>query len=377
MVATFVGRICEHFENVTDPRVNRGGNYPLLEMVLVALCAAICDCNAWTDVATFGKCKLAWFRKFMPFERGIPSHDTFSEVFARLDTIQFYAALESWAMDIAGSLRGETVALDGKTLRGSFDKAGGRSALHSVSAWACGLRMCLALKSVEDKSNEIPAVQQLIDMLDLEGAVVTADAMHCQRETVEKIIDKQADFLLMVKGNQAALQTELRETLVQAFEEESPKMRHCQQTEKNRNRVETRAVSVLPAPKDSPVFARWAGLATIGCIYRRREIDGRCEESQEYFITSLPCKVRAIRQHLRSHWGIENSQHHVLDVTFTEDSSRIRKGNGPEITSVFRRLALNILQRDTSVKGSIRLKRKLCGWDEATFQKLIAGFSDV
>lgn len=376
MSTAFVRKISKQFEKVTDPRVNRGTNYPLIEMVFVALCGAICDCNSWVDVAKFGKCKLAWFRKFLPFENGIASHDTFTEMFARLDTIEFYAALESWTRDLAHSLTGETVAFDGKTLRGSFDKAAGKSALHSVSAWVCGLKMCIGLKSVEDKSNEIPAVQQLIDMLDLAGAVVTADAMHCQRETAEKIIAKNADYVLMVKGNQETLQAELREAIVQAFEEEHLGLRQSKTSEKNRDRQETREVAVLPVPKDSPVFANWEGIATIGAIYRTREMNGKFEESQEFFIASLPCKVRAIGQHLRAHWSIENSQHYVLDVTFTEDASRIRKGNGPEITSVFRRLALNILQRDTALKGSIRSKRKLCGWDEATFEKLLAGFTE-
>jgi predicted transposase YbfD/YdcC len=376
MSAGLVGKICEHFEDVTDPRVNRGRNFPLIEMVFVALGAAICDCNSWADVATFGKCKLAWFRKFLPFERGVPSHDTFTEVFARLDTVEFYAALESWMRDISHSLRGETVAFDGKTLRGSFDQASHKSALHSVSAWACGLKLCIALKSVADKSNEIPAVQQLIDMLDLQGAVITADAMHCQRETAEKIVAKEADYVLMVKGNQESLQAELQQTILQALADQPPRLRQCRKTEKNRNRLETREIAVVPVPADSLVFARWAGVKTIGAIYRRREIDGRTEESQEFFISTLPCKVRAISQHLRSHWSTENSQHYVLDVTFTEDASRIRKGNGPEIASVFRRLALNILQRDTSLNASLRRKRKLCGWDEAAFERLLAGFSE-
>lgn len=377
MAMAFVERICNHFENVTDPRVNRGTNYPLIEMVFVALCGAICDCNTWTDVAEFGEAKLAWLGKFLPFEKGIPSHDTFTEVFARLDSIEFYAALESWTREMAHSLKGETVAFDGKTLRGSFDAAADKSALHSVSAWACGLRMCIALKSVAEKSNEIPAVQQLIDMLDLSGAVVTADALHCQRETAEKIVAKQADFVLMVKGNQETLQAEVRDAMVRAFEEEDSKMRRCRMTEKNRGRQETREVVAIPVPEDSRVFQRWPGVNTIGGIYRSREMDGKLEESQEFFISSLPCRVRALSKHLRSHWSIENSQHYVLDVTFTEDSSRIRKGNGPEITSVFRRLALNILQRDTSLKGSIRGKRKRCGWNEAAFERLLAGFTGV
>lgn len=377
MAVAFVERICNHFENVTDPRVNRGTNYSLIEMVFVALCGAICDCNTWTDVADFGAAKLSWFRKFLPFEKGIPSHDTFTEVFARLDTIEFYAALETWAWELARSLKGETVAFDGKTLRGSFDAAAEKSALHSVSAWACGLRMCIALQSVAEKSNEIPAVQQLIEMLDLSGAVVTADALHCQRETAAKIVVKQADFVLMVKGNQETLQAAVQDAMTRAFEEEDSQLRRCRTTEKNRDRQETREVAAIPVPKDSVVFQRWPGVQTIGGIYRCREIQGQREESQEFFISSLPCRVRALSQHLRSHWSIENSQHHVLDVTFTEDSSRIRKGNGPEITSVFRRLALNILQRDTSLKGSIRRKRKRCGWDEAVFERLIAGFTGI
>jgi len=374
MSVAFVGKIYEHFENVADPRVNRGTNYPLVEMVFVALCGTICDCNSWVDVAEFGRAKLDWFRKFLPLERGIPSHDTFTEVFARLDTIEFYAALESWTTSIAHSLNGETVAFDGKTLRGSFDHASGKSALHSVSAWVCGLKMCLALKSVEDKSNEIPAVQQLIDLLDLAGAVVTADAMHCQRETADKIVTQEADYVLMVKGNQESLETAVQEAMIEAFETDDPQLRQANAKEKNRDRRETRQVAALPVPKDSAVFARWPGLNTIGSIYRTRETDGVVEESQEFFITSLPCRVRAISRHLRSHWSIENSQHHVLDVTFTEDASRIRRGNGPEITSVFRRLALNILQQDTTVKASIRGKRKLCGWSEPAFERLIAGF---
>jgi predicted transposase YbfD/YdcC len=375
MGVTFVRKIYQHFEKVTDHRANRGKNYPLIEMVFVALCGAICDCQCWTDVAEFGKCKLKWFRKFLPFQNGIPSHDTFTEVFARLDTIEFYAALESWTRELAGSLLGQTVALDGKTLRGSHDLVHGKSPLHSVSAWACGLRLCLGLKSVEDKSNEIPAVQALIDLLDLKGAVVTADAMHCQRETAEKIIAKEADYVLVVKGNQETLQHAVEDALVQASEEESPRLRCQRRREKNRKREEMREVSVLPVPKNVPVFQQWPGIQTIGWIYRCREIEGRLEESQECFISSLPAKVRELSKHLRAHWGIENSQHHVLDVTFTEDASRIRNGNGPEVTSVFRRLALNILQRDTSMKKSIRAKRKVCGWDESAFERLLAGFS--
>jgi predicted transposase YbfD/YdcC len=377
MSSAFVETITYHFEEVTDPRVNRGQNYPLNEMVFVALCGAICDCNSWVDVSEFGQAKLAWFRKFLPFKFGVPSHDTFSEVFARLDSVQFYAALQSWTTSIAGSLKGQTVAFDGKTLCGSFDQASAKSALHSVSAWACGLKLCLGLKSVEDKSNEIPAVQQLIDILDLNGAIVTADAMHCQIETAAKIADKGADYVLVAKGNQKSLQAEIRQILNQAFDDHDSRLRQCSSKEANHGRDETREVVVMPVPKNSKVLSRWPNIQTIGAIYRTRDVDGKQVEWQECFISSLSSKVRKHRDILRSHWGIENSQHHILDVTFTEDSSRIRRGTGPEISSVFRRLALTILQQDTSIKASIRAKRKICGWDESKFETLLAGFSDV
>ena len=375
MATSFVSRTYNHFENITDPRVNRGSNYNLIEMVFVALCACLCDANSWADVERYGKAKLSWLRKFVPLAGGVPSHDTFGRVFARLDTAEFYAALQSWASDIAGSLKNETVALDGKTLRGSFDTASSKSALHSVSAWACGLRLCIGLKSVDDKSNEIPAVQQLIELLDLEGAVVTADAMHCQKETAQAIIDKNADYILMVKGNQPTLRDAVHNAIIDSMDNEDEEVRNHQKTEKNRGRKEFRQVTVQPCPEDSPVFGEWAGIATIGMIYRSREVNGKHEEATESFISSLPCKVRNIASRIRQHWGIENQQHYLLDVTFAEDASRIRNGNSPEISSVFRRLALNILQRDTTLKDSIRGKRKRCGWDNAALERIMAASS--
>lgn len=374
LATSFQERTYKHFEKVTDPRLNRGENHSLIEMIFLTLCATICGADNWADVERYGVAKLDWLRKFVPLENGVPSHDTLGRVFSRLDTIQFYAALQSWTNEIAGCLKGETVAFDGKTLRGSFDHASGKSALHSVSAWGCGMRLCLGLTSVDEKSNEIPAVQELLKVLDLEGAVVTADAMHCQKETAKAVIDKKADFVLVVKGNQPTLQNELHEEIIKAFDEDNPAMRRHHKKEINHGRNEYREVVVLPCPQDSPVFSAWAGLATIGTIYRSREINGKLEESSETFITSLPCKVRNITNRIRDHWSTENQQHYVLDVTFSEDSSRIRKGTGPEISSVFRRLALSVLQQDTTLKDSIRGKRKRCGWDNSALEKLIACF---
>ncbi len=374
MSTLFLERTYKHFEKVTDPRVNRGENYSLIEMIFVTLCASICGADTWADVERYGVAKLDWLRKYVTLEFGVPSHDTFGRVFARLDSIEFYAALQSWTNEIAGSLKGETVAFDGKTLRGSFDSASGKSALHSVSAWACGMRLTLGLTSVAEKSNEIPAVQELLKVLDLDGAVVTADAMHCQKETAKAVIEKDADFVLMVKGNQPTLQDELNQAIIDAFDSGDPALRRHHKKEINRGRKEYREVNVLPCPQNSSVFSGWKGINTIGTIYRSREIDGVLEESSETFITSLPCKVRDIAKRIRDHWSCENQQHYVLDVTFSEDSSRIRKGTGPEVSSVFRRLALSILQQDTTLKDSIRGKRKRCGWDNTALEQLIACF---
>lgn len=374
MASSFFVKTTKHFENITDPRVNRGMNHSLTEMIFVTLCATICGADSWADVERYAKAKIDWLRNFVKLEFGVPSHDTFGRVFAKLDSVEFYAALHSWTSEIAGALKGETVAFDGKTLRGSFDSASSKSPLHSVTAWVCGLRLTLGITSVEEKSDEIPAVQELIRMLDLEGAVVTADAMHCQRETAAAIVNKEADYILMVKGNQPSLQEELNKAIVEEMDKDNSAIRTHRKKEINRGRIETREVSIMACPKDIPFFDRWEGLKTIGVIYRSREINGVLEESSETFITSLSCGARKIQGHLRDHWGCENSQHYVLDVTFTEDSSRIRKGTGPEISSVFRRLALSLLQQDTTLKDSIRGKRKRCGWDNTALEHLFGHF---
>lgn len=375
MTTKFLDATYKHFENITDSRINRGKNYPLIEMIFVTLCATICGADSWSDVERFGKAKLAWLRRFLAFGLGVPSHDTLGRVFSRLDSVEFYAAMQDWMSEVAGSLKGETVAFDGKTLRGSFDSGSSKSALHSVSAWACGLRLCLGLNSVDCKSNEIPAVQDLIDMLDLQGAVVTVDAMHCQKATAEKIIDKGADYIMIVKGNQPTVYQELNDAIVNAFDCESKAIRQQDVKEKNRNREELRSMMVMPVPEDSAALQQWRDIKTIGQIYRTREFNGNFEEELTVFISSLPPRVRDHNKRVRQHWSTENQQHYVLDVTFSEDSSRIRKGTAPEIASVFRRLALSILQQDTTIKDSIRGKRKRCGWDEAIFEKLLANFS--
>lgn len=367
------------FVDLTDPRVDRGKNHNLLEMIFMALTATLCGAQGWADVERFVRSKRSWFRQFIALEHGVPSHDTFSRVFARLDTAEFLSAMHAWVDSFAASLRGQGVAIDGKTLRGSFDRAAGKSPLHTITAFACDLRICLRQMAVDDKSNEIPAVRELLGLMELSGATVTLDAMHCQVETAAAIQAANADYILIVKGNQESLHQALRDRFIEYGEADYQiaGLRRHVAVEKSHGRRERREIHVIEAPTDEPALSRWPGVRSIGMIYRRRESGARTQEETSFFMTSHPPKVRMLSGYLRGHWGIENRQHWILDVIFSEDASRIRKGNAPEIAGAFRRLALNILQRDTSIKENIRGKRLRAGWDERVLNAIYAGISAV
>lgn len=367
----------EHFEGVSDPRVNRGQNHHLLEMIFVALTATLCGAQGWVDVERFAKSKLAWFRRYIALEHGVPSHDTLGRVFSRLDTGEFLTAMHAWVDTFARSLRGQGVAIDGKTLRGSFDRAAGKTALHTITAFACEMRLCLRQMSVESKSNEIPAVPELLKLLELSGATVTLDAMHCQVETAQAILDAQADYLLIVKQNQPSLYNDLLERFIKYGEADYQVkgLRRHKTHEQSHGRDERRESFCIAAPKGEPALARWPGLRSLGMVFRQREVAGKLAEETLFFISSHPPKVRQLSEHLRAHWTIENAQHWMLDVTFAEDASRIRQGAAPEISAALRRMALNILQRDTTQKDSIRGKRLRAGWDETVLDAIYAGFS--
>lgn len=371
-----------HFENVTDPRVDRGFNHDLLEMIFVALTAAICGANGWADVERFAKAKLDWFRQYIELPHGVPSHDTFGRVFARLDTGEFLSAMHEWVDQFAGSLRGRGIAIDGKTLRGSFDQAAGQSPLHTITAFATDTRLVLRQMSVGEKSNEIPAVPVLLQLLELEGAVVTLDAMHTQVETAKAIVGAEADYVMSVKQNQPQLHERLSALFEEYAQDDYQIEGHRQQVsakQQSHGRTEQRACYVIGAPKEDKVFKRWPSLRSIGMLYRHsttRDKQGQLKETHEvaFFISSLPPRVRRLNQLLRNHWSIENSEHYILDVVFTEDASRIRTGSAPEVAAAFRRLSLNILQQDTSLKESIRGKRLCAGWDEAVLDGIYQAF---
>jgi predicted transposase YbfD/YdcC len=369
--------ILTRFENLTDPRVERTKQHLLIDMVTIGLCAAICGADSWVDVEKFGLAKRDWFARFLDLPNGIPSHDTFGRVFARLDTVEFLLCLQNWLRSLHLSLKEQGVAIDGKTLRGSFDAASGKSALHVVSAWASGLRLSLGEVAVDGKSNEITAVPKLLELLELAGAVVTLDAMHCQKETLTAIRAKGADYLVPVKDNQPKLYGLLLETFV-AYGEANFQAREVKQhrtVERNRGRDEERIVYAAPPPPELRNHSEWRDVRSIVMVYRATQRNGKLTEETSYYISSLRPAVKKIARYIRGHWSIENTLHWTLDVTFSEDRSRIRTGHGPEIASLFRKLALLVLQQDTTSRGSLRGKRLQAGWNEDFLERLLCGFT--
>ena len=366
--------IFTHFQNLTDPRQEAKVIHSLTEMITIAMCASICGANSWSDVETFAIAKYDWLCNFLKLEHGIPSHDTFNRVFSRLDTQEMHESLQCWIASLELCMKDQGVHIDGKTLRRSFDKSSDTSALQVVSAWASDLSLCLGQVAVDENSNEITAVPQLLELLEITGAVVTLDAMHCQTKTAAKIREKKADYILTVKGNQTTLRNSISELFVEHGEEGycNKNVRVCKTIEESHGRTEMRVCTVAPAPKE---FAKqgWTDVKSVGMLYRERTVNGKTSEQLIYFISSLPPKVRKIAKHLRSHWSVENQLHWSLDVNFSEDASRIRKGNGQEVASIFRRLSLSLIKQNTSIKASQRRKRLLAGWDTDQLEKILTG----
>lgn len=362
------------FEKLTDPRIERTRIHDLFELVVVALCGTIAGADSWADIERFGNERLAWLRTFLRLEDGIASHDTFGRVFSLLDPAELIACIQQW-LDEIGREIGKHIAIDGKTLRGSFDKAAGRNPLHLVSAWSSEARLTLGQIAVDSKSNEITAIPLLLELLDLKGATVTIDAMGCQKEIAAKIVGGGGGYALALKGNHKKLYAAVEDEFTAALEADVPPsdMRRHVTVETSRGRRERREYTVLPANKTLPGFADWVGLATIVMVLRITEVDGQEQGTTSFYISSLPPKVKALAQVIRQHWSIESRLHWVLDVTFTEDASRIRKRHGPQTSAILRRLAVSILSADTSVKDTIRGKRyRACLSSEALERMLLS-----
>ncbi|HEX4147010.1 MAG TPA: ISAs1 family transposase [Pirellulales bacterium] len=364
------------FENLTEPRLERTRRHELFDLVVVALCGTIAGADSWADIERFGHERLAWLRTFLPLVNGVPSHDTFGRVFSLLDPAKLVACIQQWLEDVGREI-GKHIAIDGKTLRGSGDQAAGKNPLHLVSAWACEARLTLGQVATEAKSNEITAIPLLLELLDLKGATVTIDAMGCQKEIATKIVQREGDYLLALKDNHPKFCEAVSAKFNAALEADVPPrdMRRHVTVETSRGRQERREYFVLPAPRSLPGFADWAKLATIVMVIRITLVNGRETGEISYFLSSLPPKVKTLAQRIRQHWSIESQLHWVLDVTFSEDASRIRRRHAPQTSAMLRRLAVSILSSDTSLKDSLRGKRYRACLSTNVLERILLGFA--
>jgi predicted transposase YbfD/YdcC len=354
------------FVNLTDPRLDRTRRHPLLNIIVLAVCGTLAGADGWAEIERYGRAKLDFFRQFLDLPHGIPSHDTFGRVFARLKPDALLPCIHQWLAALGRAVAGEVVAIDGKTLRGSFDTAAEQSPLHLVSAWATEARLVLGQVACAAKSNEITAIPLLLELLDLRGAIVTIDAMGCQTKIAAAIRGRGADYVLAVKDNQPTLHEAISDAFLAHAEadDRDPSVRRWATVERGHGRQERREYCCAAVPAAIRASGQWADAASIGMVLRTRTVDGRTSDEIAYFLSSLPPKVKAFAKAVRGHWGIENRVNWVLDVTFAEDASRVRRDHGPENLALLRRLALSILQQDSSVKDSIKGKRQRAGWDD-------------
>jgi predicted transposase YbfD/YdcC len=357
----------KHFHCIKDPR-RPNTRHLLHDIILIALCALISGADSWTQVAEYGRSKLGWFKEFLELPHGIPSHDTFGRLFARLEPKGFHDFFTRWVRELSASLQGKTIAIDGKTLRGSHDRAQGRAAIHLVSAWVADIRLVLGQLKTADKSNEITAIPELIKTLDLQGATVTLDAMGCQKKIAQTIIAAQADYVIQVKDNQKTL----HEDIALFFQEPANgPFDTCETVDGEHGRIETRRYFTSNEIAWLPAKPEWPGINTICMAVREREVKGKTSTETSYFISSLDNQARTIAKAIRAHWGIENDLHWCLDISFREDHCRVRKDHAPENLAILRHLATNMLKRETSLKGGIQTKRLKAAWDHNYLLKVL------
>jgi len=367
-------RLIDCFADLTDPR-RREVIHPLINIVVIAISAVICGADDFVAIADFGETRRDWFAQFLDLSNGIPSHDRFNAIFAALKPGEFEACLLKWITALHEVTKGQIIAIDGKTLRSSFDTASSKTAIHMVSAWATANSLSLGQVVVDQKSNEITAIPKLLEILELSGSLVTIDAMGCQTEIAEKIVKANADYCLAVKGNQPTLHQGIVDFFADHLEDDfaRTKARHHETHEHGHGREESRFYTICPIPKDLPDSSRWAGLKAIGMSITDAMRDGKnCCEAR-YYILSRYVSASRFADAVRGHWGIENSLHWQLDVTFKEDENRTRLGHADANASVLRRAALGLLKNERTSKVGIKNRRLRAAWDERYLEKVLFG----
>lgn len=373
-----VATLDTHFGDIEDPRRTYLNDHPLINILTIALCAIVAGAEGWTDVANFGRQKEAWLGQFLDLKNGIPSHDTFGRVFARLDAQAFRESFLSWVQAVFTVTSGQVVAIDGKTLRRSHDKGLGKEAISMVSAWATANHLVLGQVKVASKSNEITAIPALLAMLEVSGCIITVDALGTQKEIAEQIIKQGGDYLLAVKENQPHLHEDIQLFFKLAKQNDFAKVTHTHQRTVNsgHGRVEVRECWAISG-QESLAFLRgygdWPNLQCIVMITSERRFKEQVDRQTQYFITSVKNDAGVILAAKRAHWGIENQLHWVLDVAFREDDSRVRQGNADQNLAVMRHMALNLLKHEKTAKGGIKAKRLQAAWNENYLVKVLTG----
>ena len=366
-----------HFSIIPDPRVDRTKKYPLIEILFLCMSAVVAGADGWEEIEDFGTVRLDWLRQYLPYANGIPYHDTIARVMSRLDTKVLQQSFISWMQDVFTLTNQKVIAIDGKTVRRSFTDGNRKNAIHMVSAWSAENRAVLGQVKVAEKSNEITAIPELLDILAIKGAIITIDAMGCQKAIAEKIHQKKGDYILGLKGNQKDLHAAVKELFFKNPNELASD--EYEQVTKEHGRIEHRVCKQFIINEEYlPEGSSWKGLKSIIEITSSREvINGESSQEKRYYISSLDLSAKRAWHSVKDHWGIENSLHWSLDMAYREDECRIRRENGAEFFSVMRRISMNIIKKDTSKKAGINRKRKMAGMDPLYHAKIMYYFQDI
>lgn len=367
--------VTEYFSQISDPRSDNK-RHKLIDIIAIAICGVICNADTFAHIVEFGNAKHDWLKKFLELPHGIPSEDTFERLFARIDPKEFKNSFMNWINAISKLTKEEIISIDGKTLRRSHDKSNGKSAIHIISAWASANGIVIGQRKTDDKSNEITAIPELLKMLEIEGCIVTIDAMGCQKNIAETIVNKGADYVFSLKGNQGNLHQNIKlffESYSKEDLKENPSFDYNETVDGDHGKIEVRRYWTTSEIDWLQGKENWKKLETICMVQRERHFEENIESETSYYIGSIKNNAKNFSRAIRSHWGIENSLHWVLDVSFREDESRIRKDNSPENFAVLRHIALNMIKRETSLKKSVKSKRLRAGWDNDYLLKVLAG----